>query len=238
MASYFRSQYMRKFFDAIKTDPGLVAFNIGTSIGLAGFCMTDPVNLRSCCIVSGLTSIFYNLTRKPMPLYAPTYWSLAFLTANGINIYRLLLSNSSVELSEEQDKIYTKHFIDYGLRPREFLQLVQSGTIVTYKKGTYIRSSKRPEKGVNFKKDKVYLLLKGNVEVSKYGELVGTMTSDTSLCFLGEMSLLQDSQQLKPSSTKNDKDQSHIKGVNNQTSAIDHLALTDIRLLEWNRVGK
>lgn len=86
-----------------------------------------------------------------------------------------------------------------------------------------------PEKAVNFKKDKVYLLLKGNIEVSKYGELVGSMTSDNSLCFLGEMSLLQDSQKLN--SSLNTKDQDVV-----QRNAIDHFARTDVRLLEWNRV--
>jgi hypothetical protein len=151
---------VRNFVNTIKdrarNDPALLALHLGTAIGLFGFASSDQLSLRTCAVISGISGIVFNLTRKPKPILGPVYWSVAFFIANGYNINKLLSERADVKLDDEEKEIYVHHFLSSGIRPKQFKRIMEGG-----KYRVLLPNTRITEQGKEDKAKKVYLLLKG-----------------------------------------------------------------------------
>jgi CRP-like cAMP-binding protein len=162
-----------------------VFLHLGTGTALIGFCCEDPLKLRCASVVSSCTGIYFNLSRKPVPIKAPVYWSCLFITANLFNIGKLLYERSQVVLSESDEALYAKHFMPAGMRPRQFKKLLDAGKWTSYDANHHLTVYGEPQ-------PKVFLLLKGTLHVSIRNERVNTITeANPQQCFIGEISLLE-----------------------------------------------
>lgn len=170
----------------IKNDRGLLLLHLGTATGLLGFCMTDPIPLRTCSIISSTASIAFALTRNPILSYAPVAWSSLFIAVNSFKIGQILFSRMDTTLSELEEEVYTKHFMPFGVRPRQFRRLVNAATMHTYEPDSLI------EKEIMFpSKTSVKLLMQGEATVYKEGKSLYTIDANFPICFIGDLSLLE-----------------------------------------------
>ena len=109
-----------------KTDPGKIIMNFGAIASLTGFMMTDVMYLRSLSVVGSACGITYNLTRKPKQINA-VLWGLVFAGVNVYQLYQLYLERSEkITYTHDEMLLYTAHFKDWGVDPRQFKKLVDS----------------------------------------------------------------------------------------------------------------
>lgn len=210
----FFTNFAKWTTDICKKDPAVVILNVGTCIGLYGFSTSDPMTLRSCSMTAGVSSIIFNLTRQPHPLYIPCYWSSAFFLANAYNINKLLQERSTVEMTEDEENIYAKHFLPSGLRPRQFIRLLDASKLLVFSEGQVLTTQGKPD-------ERIFLLLKGKLDVIIDKQCVSSLSSEDSMCFIGEVSLLKyDNEQEFCSSvaelSKNLKHQHHQMTINSE----------------------
>lgn len=171
---------------ALRSDKGLLFLNLGTATGLLGFCMTDPIPLRSCSIISSGASIFFALTRSPVLSYVPVVWSSLFIAVNAMKISNILLSRLDTTLTELEEEVYSKHFLPFGMRPRQFKRLLEGSTSRSYEAGSLVESETTfPSKTT------VKLLTKGEASVFKNNRHLFTIDAEKPICFIGDMSLLE-----------------------------------------------
>jgi hypothetical protein len=50
--------FARRGYETAKNDKAYIYLNVGTVTGLVGFCMSDPLPLRTCSITSSLTGAY------------------------------------------------------------------------------------------------------------------------------------------------------------------------------------
>ena len=86
---------------SLRNDPGSIFLHIGTSTALLGFCVTDPLFLRSCSVFASTCSMAYNLTRSP-PLINHCVWGGMFISVNLYHIYFLQKERQDVMLTYEE----------------------------------------------------------------------------------------------------------------------------------------
>jgi hypothetical protein len=176
-------QFVKNAFTRLKTtartDPGIILLNVGTATGLMGFTMTDPIPLRTCSIISSVSSVIFMMSR-PVPLMTPVYWSSLFISVNLYKIGDILYSRASVELSDLEEEVYMRHFVHSGMRPRQFLTLVSNAKAVEYAPGTIVEGEvKFPSVST------VKLLMKGSATVLNEGVEMYTVDAKKPICFLG-----------------------------------------------------
>lgn len=109
MFNRFRT-FAKRGYEIAKNDRAYVYMNIGTVTGLVGFCMSDPLPLRSCSIVSSVTGMYFQLTRVPVHSYVPIYWGCCFMAVNVYKIIELLHERRTIHLSDAEEDIYCHHF--------------------------------------------------------------------------------------------------------------------------------
>ena len=171
----------KNVLQAVKSDRGLLFLHLGTATGLMGFCMTDPIPLRSCSIVSSSASIYFALTRNPILSYAPIVWSSLFISVNTFKIGSILLSRMDTTLTELEEEVYTKHFLPFGMRPRQFKKLLNAATAKSYSPKSVIE----PETMFP-SNESVKLLTKGEATVFKNKKHLFTINADHPTCFIGK----------------------------------------------------
>ena len=184
-----------KAYEGIKkdlSDPSYVLFNVSLLIGFIGSCLPDELYLRYCAVLSASGAIFYNTFMfhgsKFIPNLTMVAWDAFRAAAHSSNIIRIWHEKSDIEMLEEQEKIYALHFMDFGMRPRQYMKLLHSS------KGEAVFGSREclVQQGEvrDSKSRKLYLLLEGTINAEVNGQVIATITADTPLCFFGEMQLL------------------------------------------------
>lgn len=166
---------------AMKNDKGLLFLNLGTATGLLGFCMTDPVPLRTCSIISSGASIFFALTRNPILSYVPVVWSSLFIAVNSVKISNILLSRLDTTLTEVEEEVYTKHFMSFGMRPRQFKRLLQGSRMHYYAANSVIE-----KEAMYPNSSSVKLLICGEATAFKNKSPLFAIHADNPICFIGE----------------------------------------------------
>jgi hypothetical protein len=167
---------------AMKNDKGLLFLNLGTATGLLGFCMTDPIPLRTCSIISSSASIFFALTRNPILSYVPVIWSSLFIAVNSVKISNILLSRLDTTLTDVEEDVYTKHFMPFGMRPRQFKRLLEGAKIKEYPPKAVI------EKEAMFpSKTTVKLLTSGEAIAYKNKSPLFAIDANNPICFVGKL---------------------------------------------------
>mmetsp|Transcript_24513 Transcript_24513/g.36058 ORF Transcript_24513/g.36058 Transcript_24513/m.36058 type:complete len:389 (+) Transcript_24513:61-1227(+) len=197
MSSNHFTNSMKWFKHISRTDPAFLFLNIGTATGLAGFCMSDPLALRSCSIIGTIASITFVLTRNPIHSYVPVYWSTCFIAVNVYKITGLLLDRKPTELNEDEEEVYVRHFMHCGMRPGQFKRLVKAARRKEFKPGDVI------EKEVTFPSTtSVKLLMEGKAIVYRNNNELFTIDANKPICFLGDLSLLRKADEAKGVNTQ------------------------------------
>jgi hypothetical protein len=174
----------RQAVHVLQNDKGLLFLNIGTATGLLGFCMTDPIPLRSCSIISSGASIFFALTRTPILSYVPVVWSSLFIAVNSFKISVILFSRLDTTLTEIEEEVYSKHFLPFGMRPRQFKSLLNGATVREYDANSLIESETMFPSTTSVK-----LLTKGEATVYKNDSHLFTIDANNPICFIGNVIL-------------------------------------------------
>ena len=184
-----------KAYEGIKkdlSDPSYVLFNVSLLIGFIGSCLPEELYLRYCAVLSASGAIVYNTFMfhgtKFVPNLTMVAWDVFRAAAHSSNIVRIWHEKSDIGMSEKQEKIYALHFMDFGMRPRQFMKLLHSS------KGEAVFGSReclvQQGEASDSKSRKLYLLLKGTVNAEVNGQVITTFTADSPLCFFGETQLL------------------------------------------------
>lgn len=176
--------FVRHGFDVAKNDRAYIYLNLGTFTGLVGFCMSDPLPLRTCSITSSLTGLYFQLTRVPVQSYVPIYWSCCFMAVNIYKIVELLVERRTVRLTEAEEDLYCRHFQRSGMRPTQFQRLMENSVARAHKSGAIIA-----EEGQEMPKT-VVLLTNGTVRIQKNKEDIYVVDASKPICFLGDTHLL------------------------------------------------
>ena len=171
----------RKILQVAKSDRGILFLHLGGATGLMGFCMTDQIPLRSCSIVYSAASIYFTLSRKVVLSYVPAVWSSLFISVNAFRIGTILLSRMDTTLTELEEEVYTKHFLPFGMRPRQFKKLLNAATTKTYAPKSVIETETMFPSN-----EPVKLLTKGEATVFKNKKHLFTINADHPTCFIGE----------------------------------------------------
>ena len=162
-----------------RKDPGTLLLHVGTCCALVGFSLSDQLHLRAGSMISGLASVFFNLTRVPK-VVAPVYWSAAFFSANVYNVYLIFMDRRDCTLTEDEEKIYVNNFKQSGMRPIQFKHIYDNGKINHFDK----------DEDLSTKKNKVWLLINGELEISVDDEPIATISDEDTHAFVGEVDLL------------------------------------------------
>ncbi len=182
-----------------QSDPGKVIMNIGAIASLSGFMMSDIMHLRILSVVGSGCGITYNLTRKPPQINA-VLWGLVFASVNIYQLYHLYLERQEkISYTHDEMILYTEHFKDWGVDPRQFKKLVDSqGCTFEYvKKGKVIVKESEPL-------GEVILVHKGEAsaedpaEPPGQGFLYSYRGDGHNGCVIGGTALVDNTVRLKP----------------------------------------
>ncbi|MEM7212444.1 MAG: cyclic nucleotide-binding domain-containing protein, partial [Pseudomonadota bacterium] len=126
------------------------------------YSVRDVLLLRVLAVVAGgLLIPYYYL--QATPLMAPIYWGLGFIALNMYWIVRLLLERRSVELTEEQQRLYRLAF--RVLKPREMLELLELATWENIEAGQMLETEGKAQ-------DKMGVIVSGRADVRINGRSV------------------------------------------------------------------
>ena len=116
------------------------------------------------------------------------------------------------------------------MRPRQFVTLLNASRKNTYSPGTHLT-----EQGKDL--DKVYLLLEGKLNITVDKEVVAVMKADDSMCFIGEMNLLQRQKitAAKDHAIRNLADTNEFTGGGSSATVIVS-SDGSAQVLEWDKV--
>ena len=101
---------------------GLV--NLSNIVFLVAYSARDALKLRILSFVGEAVIIPYYYFQHAT-LWAPLFWSVAFMIVNGARIVATALERRSVVLSEEEERLYRIAFTSFD--KKEFLKLVNLG---------------------------------------------------------------------------------------------------------------
>jgi len=91
-------------------------------MGLSGYLSSNILALRTLAVLSSAFAMCFNLWNR---LFSPVYWNITFMSINLGQIVRLLRkSKDHITMTPEQQNLYELAFSRYGVRLREFLDLL------------------------------------------------------------------------------------------------------------------
>lgn len=172
-------------------DPTFIIFNLSLLIGFIGSCIPNELYLRYCAVLSSTGAIFFNTFifhgTKFSPNITMIAWDAFRAAAHSSNIVRIWHEQSEVSITEKQEEIYARHFMDFGMRPRQFMKLLNS----SLGEAIFLPGEHLVKQGeVLDTKSKLFLLLDGTINAEMNGRVIAHITSESPLCFFGELQLL------------------------------------------------
>ena len=187
--SVWRERYVKslEFLKAESKDPTFYVLQAFLFIGVVGSMMPNELYLRYCASISSLGCILMQSSlfhKVKLAANAPImFWDGFRFIFHSQNIARIWHENAELRLDAHHEKVYNEHFCELGLKPRQFLTLLQNAKIKTYDEGTVLFNE---DTKYNENNAKLYLLLDGEIKIIRGTQFVATMTSFDPLCFLGE----------------------------------------------------
>lgn len=131
---------------------GLV--NLSNIVFLVAFSSRDALKLRILSFLGEAIILpYYYLQQEP--LWAPLFWSVAFMAVNGIRIVTTVLERRPVVLSAKEEQLYRMAFS--SIEKKEFLTLVNLGRWIDCLPGEVIF-----KKGASI--SEVNVLISGEIE--------------------------------------------------------------------------
>lgn len=104
------------------TSPIVILFNIGNILYVVGYSLRDILWLRILTVIASLCLMPYYCFLEEI-LWAPIFWTSAFILINLYQITALILERRPVFLDEKELHLYQTIF--QTLRPREFASLLK-----------------------------------------------------------------------------------------------------------------
>ena len=142
---------------------GLV--NLSNIVFLVAFSARDVLKLRVLSFFGEAVILPYYYFQHE-PLWAPLFWSVAFMAVNAVRIVATALERRPVVLSEKEEQLYRVAFT--SIEKKEFLQLVNLARWADCSPGDVILEKGRPI---------------SDVIVLVSGEIEAILGSDTRLAF-------------------------------------------------------
>ena len=132
---------------------------------LVAYSVRDILWLRLFAVAASVVTIPYYLL-LPTMLWAPLGWTVVFAVINLLQSLRLVMERRPVKLTAEEEEVRRLFFKE--LPPRKVLQLLGIGSWVTAQPG-----ERMIERGTV--PDAVALIVRGQVRVTRDGDVVGVL---------------------------------------------------------------
>jgi hypothetical protein len=189
-----RTEFYERFQQWIYENYGTLILNFGSICTLIGFTRSDVLELRTLSVTGSLCAILYHIATPPLRI-PPLLWSATFAFVNGYKIYEIVQEREgSVQLSTEQEEMYSNFFMPHGVTPKQFEMIYAKAEVLHIKKGTYLIRQTEEYKHVD-------LVVSGTTRASALGRfLTAASTTPTaheervggaSGAWIGEMCLLE-----------------------------------------------
>lgn len=189
-----RTEFYERFRQWIYENYGTLILNFGSICTLIGFTRSDVLELRSLSVTGSLCAIVYHIATPPIRI-PPLLWSATFAFVNGYKIYEIVQErDGSVQLSTEQEEMYSNFFMPHGVTPKQFEMIYAKAEVLHIKKGTYLIRQTEAYQHVD-------LVVAGTTRASALGRfLTAASTTPTareervggaSGAWIGEMCLLE-----------------------------------------------
>ena len=133
---------------------------------LVSYSVRDILWLRWFAVAAAVANVPYYLEQTTV-LWPPIIWGGVFMAINLYQIARIYLERRPVVLSPDEKRLYDLGF--KALRPREFVSLLLAGEWHDAAPGDRIVENGRAV-------ERISIPIAGDVEVSRRGERLGTMT--------------------------------------------------------------
>jgi len=188
--------------------------NVGNSLALMMFMMTDQLLLRAAAVMCNLFFVAFFLLQPIDP--APAYWNIAFALINGVQLFRIVVKNRRETLTGESRGLYRAHFQPAGASANTFMRLYHLGKWRDVGEGETIALD--PEK--------LQLVARGRVEASlENGEREQGLSILTpgvgGSAFIGELQLLLS------------EHPEHPPVPAHADTSVAYEALTPVKVIEW-----
>ena len=191
--SFSKSSYTSRWKESIQLvknqmkDPTFYISNLFLAIGVIGSMMPDELYLRYCASLSSFgciiaSSNIFHLAKLPANLPA-MFWDTFRFIFHSKNILRIWHENAELRLDSHHEHLYNNHFCEMGLKPRQFLNILQNAKIKTYRDGDMLMHEDTLYDENN---TKLYLLIDGDIDIIRGGQYFTSIKSTEPLCFIGD----------------------------------------------------
>jgi hypothetical protein len=189
-----RNEFYERLIQWLRDNYGTLILNFGSICTLIGFTRSDVLELRYLSVTGSLCAIVYHIATPPLRI-PPLVWSSTFAFVNGYKIYEIVQEREgSVQLSTEQEEMYSNFFMPHGVTPKQFEMIYAKAEVIHMKKGTYLIRQNEAYQHVD-------LVVAGTTRASALGRfLTAASTTPTareervggaSGAWIGEMCLLE-----------------------------------------------
>ena len=189
-----RTEFYERFKQWIYENYGTLILNFGSICTLIGFTRSDVLELRTLSVTGSVCAIAYHIATPPLRI-PPLIWSSTFAFVNGYKIYEIVQEREgSVQLSTEQEEMYSNFFMPHGVTPKQFEIIYAKAEVLHIKKGTFLIRQTEAYQHVD-------LVVAGTTRASALGRfLTAASTTPTardervggaSGAWIGEMCLLE-----------------------------------------------
>lgn len=218
-------------------------FSVSAFVQFLGFLSYDYTVLRVLSLTSASGLMIAQAGRR---FFVGWFWAFSFAVANAVAIAHLLrekYSSSTAGLSAEETRIFHTFFEPFDVHSLEYRAIVKCGSFVSLPRGSTLTVA-------GLVSDKVFLLLEGQcVVLNGDGERIGVISGGTKKSFLGEIALIDESQDVATATVRTDSEQCRflIWSVDDlqyflkQTKAESRVKLTNVftssmkeKLMAWN----
>jgi len=179
-------------------------FTVSSLFQFLGFLSYDYMLLRALSLLSASGMMVAHTGRR---FFVGWFWALSFATANIIALWYMLREKYSHDLgglSQEEAQIFKTYFEPFQITPLEYKQIVKCGQFVTMKRGETLTVH-------GLISENVFLLLKGQcIVLNDLGESIGVISGGNKRSFVGEIALIDDTQDEATATVKTDSEQCRL----------------------------
>jgi hypothetical protein len=136
MASH--KEFWERLRQWLQDNCSTLILNFGSICTLFGFTRSDVLELRCLSVTGSVCAMLYHITTPPLRI-PPLVWSSTFAIVNGYKIYEIMQEREgSVQLTTEQEGIYSNFFMPHGVTPKQFEMIYSKAQVMCVKKGTFL----------------------------------------------------------------------------------------------------
>ncbi len=149
-------------------------YSIAALFSLSAYLLGNILWLRILLVVAAL---FYIFSGVSLGITSMVGWNTAYLLINAYHVVLLLLEKSTINLPDNTKDIYQRIFS--SMSTREFKKLITVNPMNAAKNDTLIVQGETT--------DKLFIIIKGEVQVSRSGQLIAVLVPGD---LIGEMSFM------------------------------------------------